>query len=155
MAAQPDTTVLQCPRDGVSLKPKRYEANIEIDECTDCHGTWLDKGELESIQSTVDRDYRQALAQYEDPVSEAIEAAKQERRDPARCPKCGTAMDVRPYGMGSQITIDVCPGDCGVWLDVGELAALEKFFERSQGETEIPLHWRMWASIVGLTKRRR
>lgn len=146
---------MKCPRDGAALQAKRYEANIEIDECRECQGTWLDKGELESIQKTIDRDYKSELGKQVDTVSEGIEAAKQENRGPAACPKCGTPMDVRPYGMGSQIAIDVCPEDCGVWLDKGELAALEKFFERSQGETTIPLHWRLWASIVGMTKRRR
>lgn len=65
-------------------------------------------------------------------------------------------MDARPYGMGSQIVIpDVCPEDCGIWLDEGELAALETFFERSQAETKIPLHWRLWASVVGFTRKRK
>jgi Zn-finger nucleic acid-binding protein len=152
MAAQPE---LKCPRDGATLRTKRYEANIEVDECTVCRGTWLDKGELEAIQTRVERDYSAQLGKPTDSVSEAIEGRKQEQRGAVPCPKCGTTMDMRPYGMGSQIVIDVCPADCGVWLDEGELAALEQFFERSQGEATIPLHWRMWASIVSLTKRRK
>jgi uncharacterized protein len=155
MAAQPDATEIKCPRDGSTLKTKRYEANIEVDECAVCRGTWLDKGELEAIQERVERDYSSALKQPADTVNEAIKGAKQAQRGPISCPKCGTELDTRPYGMGSQISIDVCPSDCGIWLDEGELQELEKFFERSQGEATIPLHWRMWASIVSLTKRRK
>ncbi|MBL8716559.1 MAG: zf-TFIIB domain-containing protein [Myxococcales bacterium] len=142
---------MHCPRDGKPLTAKIYEAKIEVDECGACHGTWLDKGELEAIQATVERDYHEALGKPHDTVSEGAQPS----RGPIKCPKCGTEMDARPYGMGSQILIDVCPEDCGIWLDEGELAALETFFERSQAETKIPLHWRLWASVVGFTRKRK
>jgi hypothetical protein len=61
-------------------------------------------------------------------------------------------MTVRPFGMGSQIVIDECPDGCGIWLDGGELEALERFYEASQSETVIPLHWRLWAGVVGLIR---
>jgi hypothetical protein len=61
-------------------------------------------------------------------------------------------MDVRPYGMGSQIVIDVCPEGCGIWLDGGELEALERLYEQSHAESPIPLHWRIWAGLVGSVK---
>lgn len=62
-----------------SLPPRRqaphrqdlHEAKIEVDECGACHGTWLDKGELEAIQATVERDYHEALGKPHDTVSEA------------------------------------------------------------------------------------
>lgn len=141
---------LKCPRDGQALVARVYEAKIEVDGCNTCKGTWLDKGELESIQATVERDYAEALARPHDSLREVAISAK--ARGPIQCPKCNAEMTARPYGMGSQIVIDVCPDDCGIWLDEGELAALEQFFERSQKENPIPLHWRLWASIVGFTR---
>lgn len=141
---------LKCPRDGHTLAPRVYEAKIEIDECGLCRGTWLDKGELEAIQATVERDYAAELAKPHDPTATPSKA-----RGPIACPKCGTEMDARPYGMGSPVVIDVCPADCGVWLDEGELAALEQFFERSQAEAQIPLRWRLWAAVVGMTRKRK
>ena len=61
---------------------------------------------------------------------------------------------MRPYGFGSQILIDACPEDCGIWLDAGEIQALEKFFERSQAEAKIPITWRIWATLLGTFKKR-
>lgn len=143
---------MKCPRDAANLEAKKYEANIEIDACGKCGGVWLDAGELERIQETVERDYKKAARK--DLASEAIEAAKQAQRDAISCPKCSGAMTARRYGMGSAVMIDVCDAGCGIWLDKGELEALEKFFEDSRDNTEIPVHWRMWASVVGRFKRR-
>jgi Zn-finger nucleic acid-binding protein len=144
---------MKCPRDGSDLTAKIYEAKIEVDECGSCQGTWLDKGELEAIQATVERDYSKELSRAPNVVRDSAEAVAQEKRGPIACPKCNAEMDVRPYGMGSQVVIDVCPAGCGLWLDKGELAALEQFFERSQAETEIPITWRMWASVISVFKR--
>jgi hypothetical protein len=41
-----------------------------------------------------------------------------------------------------------------LWLDGGELEALEHFYEESQRETEIPLSWRLWAGVVGVFRRK-
>jgi Zn-finger nucleic acid-binding protein len=145
---------MKCPRDGAELATSTYEAKIEIDTCATCHGTWLDKGELEAIQSTVERDYSKELAVPANTVAESFEAASQRNRAAIHCPKCNAEMDVRPAGMGSQVIIDVCPADCGIWLDAGELQQLEQFFERMQRENavpaEIPLRWRVWASVAGV-----
>ena|SRR5258708_5902143 len=146
---------MKCPRDGTVLDTRVYEAKIEVDECGQCHGTWLDEGELEAIQSTVERDYRAELGKQPDSVSGAIDADRQKKRGVIACPKCNAEMDVRAYGMGSQIVIDVCPEGHGMWLDAGELAALEVFFEKSQADNPIPLHWRMWASVVGVFHRKK
>ena len=36
---------MKCPKCGGDLAEKAYES-IRIDECTECHGAWLDPGEL-------------------------------------------------------------------------------------------------------------
>jgi Zn-finger nucleic acid-binding protein len=143
---------MKCPRDDAPLATSTYEAKIEIDTCGKCGGVWLDSGELEKIQETVERDYR--AADRRDDVAVAIDAAKQEQRHAINCPKCGGGMTARRYGMGSAIVIDVCDAGCGTWLDKGELEGLEKFFEDSRNDTEIPVHWRMWASVVSVFKRK-
>jgi Zn-finger nucleic acid-binding protein len=48
---------MECPRDGSGLSAERYEGEIELDRCAACRGTWLDTGELEAIQKTVERDH--------------------------------------------------------------------------------------------------
>ena len=39
----------KCPRCGGDLVEQHAE-NVKIDECSDCGGIWLDKGELEQLQ---------------------------------------------------------------------------------------------------------
>lgn len=142
---------MKCPRDDDALTTSTYEAKIEIDKCGKCGGVWLDAGVLQKIQETIERDHR--ASHPADDVTDAIESAKQAQRDGITCPKCSGAMSARRYGMGSSIIIDECDAGCGIWLDKGELEALEKFFEASQEGAELPLHWRMWASVVSRFKK--
>jgi Zn-finger nucleic acid-binding protein len=76
---------------------------------------------------------------------------------PIACPKCGSEMVTRPYGHGSQTVIEVCSEDCGLWLDAGELEALEQFYEQRQKEVdqELPLHFRIWLEVTELLHRKR
>ena len=60
-----------------------------------------------------------------------------DRIDPAEfrrvvpCPRCRRGMDVHTYGAGGNAVIDSC-ASCGlVWLDAGELTALEQFPARA------------------------
>ncbi|MGK2936174.1 MAG: zf-TFIIB domain-containing protein [Gemmatimonadaceae bacterium] len=39
----------KCPRCCVDLKEREYH-HVKIDECAQCGGVWLDKGELEMLQ---------------------------------------------------------------------------------------------------------
>jgi len=143
---------MQCPRDGNALETKTYEAKIEIDACGACGGMWLDKGELEAIQDARDNDYRRVLENVPDTVKRSINEVAQLSSSPIRCPKCNGELETREYAYCSQIIIDTCPEGCGLWLDPGEIQALEKFFERSQAEAleAIPLRYRLWASLHDL-----
>ncbi|HVM96491.1 MAG TPA: zf-TFIIB domain-containing protein [Candidatus Acidoferrales bacterium] len=38
----------RCPKCGTSLRPLTLNA-VSVDECPDCRGVWLDRGELEAI----------------------------------------------------------------------------------------------------------
>ena len=44
---------MKCPKCGGDLKERSFH-HVKIDVCKDCHGTWLDHGELE-ILSHVER----------------------------------------------------------------------------------------------------
>ncbi len=39
---------MKCPKCGGDLKEKKFHGMI-IDVCADCHGTWMDAGELEML----------------------------------------------------------------------------------------------------------
>jgi Zn-finger nucleic acid-binding protein len=147
---------MKCPRDGSELSPEKYEADIEVDVCGECHGVWLDRGELEAIQETTERDYRSELANEPDPVSAALGRAR-EHQQPVACPKCGAQMETREYGYCSQVMVDACPEACGIWLDAGELQELEKFFEREKQKSDTvgdrALY--LWLSLTSVFHRSR
>lgn len=145
---------MKCPRDATELRSEIYEANIEVDRCATCSGVFLDEGELQRIQTAVEKDHSRALDEPVDTVTEGIQARVNEELGPIACPKCGTLMDRRRYGLGSQTVIDGCLGCGGQWLDGGELEALEQMYERGQRETRIPITFRIWAMLKGAQRKK-
>ena len=134
---------MKCPHDDTELLTRTYEADIEVDLCPTCRGIFLDHGELERIQKTVERDHAALLAKVPDTVSKAFEMARQQERPDLTCPKCSGQMAKQEHGYCSQILVDACAGCHGVWLDKGELEALEVFFEQAQAEA-----LDMWTSFT-------
>lgn len=127
---------MKCPHDATELTKRIYEADIEIDECSQCHGIWLEKGELEQIQETVQKDHREELKKIPNRAVKAYQLAREERgSEPLHCPHCDVPMHAKEYGYCSQIEVDVCIECQGIWLERGELQALEVFFERARSET--------------------
>ena len=146
---------MKCPRDGAELVTEVYEAKVEIDRCPRCMGVWLDKGELEEIQQTVQRDYSKELGAPEDPVAEMLKRRDQPAA-PILCPKCGGETETREYAWSSQVLVDTCVEGCGLWLDAGELEQLEVFFERQRQRAKSdPSDTRLylWASLLSLFHR--
>jgi Zn-finger nucleic acid-binding protein len=123
---------MKCPRDGATLTNEKYEG-VVVDRCPSCGGIWLDSGELRTIQETIENDYSTTLNKI-DLVARAHELARQQKRPEIDCPKCGGHLNPREYSYCSQILIDRCEQCGGVWLDSGELQALEQFFETAAEE---------------------
>ena len=40
---------MKCPKDGADLQEREVES-VKIDVCPECHGLWLDQGELDLLQ---------------------------------------------------------------------------------------------------------
>lgn len=137
---------MRCPRDDSDLKKRVYEADVEIDECPACGGCFLDKGELEAIQASMQERRHPPHPLPPDTVAHEVESL-------VNCPKCSTLMVRRRYGLGSDMMIDECPDGCGLWLDGGELEELEAFYAKSHEEVKIPLTWRLWAAVRGRAKK--
>jgi hypothetical protein len=49
-AAARKQSLMKCPKCGGDLKEVTIR-NVKVDTCNDCHGMWLDAGELEMIGS--------------------------------------------------------------------------------------------------------
>ncbi|MBB3208095.1 hypothetical protein FHS27_003922 [Rhodopirellula rubra] len=141
---------MQCPRDGATLVSTKYEGEIVVDQCPSCGGVWLDSGELQALQQLVERDHKTHLRRI-DIIARAYEFARQKTRAEITCPKCGGRMESGEYVYCSQIMIDRCVDCSGVWLDKGELAALEQFFEEAglqeQEEKDLNLRHSFFASL--------
>lgn len=133
---------MECPRDGAQLAAERYEAGVEVDRCADCGGVWLDAGELERAQETIEKEHDAGELSRIESVAAAWELARQRSRGQISCPKCGRGLEAREYAYCSRILVDRCPGCRGVWLDAGELEALERFFEQERA-----LEPGFWASL--------
>jgi Zn-finger nucleic acid-binding protein len=139
---------LKCPREGVALEKHVYEGQVEVDLCPSCRGMWLEKGELEKIQQTKGHDYSAELARIEDLAGNAYELARQKKGARVGCPVCGREMVAKEYGYCSQVLIDSCPHCWGIWLDAGEVQALEVFFERCSVDTA-EIRRGFWGSLKG------
>jgi hypothetical protein len=40
---------MKCPKDGADLVEREHES-VKVDVCPECHGMWMDQGELELLQ---------------------------------------------------------------------------------------------------------
>jgi Zn-finger nucleic acid-binding protein len=127
---------MKCPIDGSQLTRQKYEHDIEVDRCPECDGMWLDPRELERIQDTCEIDYSDEIKQIPDLVGAAYAMALARSKPAVTCPACDREMERREHGSCSQVMIDVCPHCRGIWLESGEIGALEVFFERTKSETE-------------------
>ncbi len=91
-------------------------AEVEIDHCVHCGGTWLDAGELEVLLGEPAR-ARQLL----DSFHEAPAATENARR----CPICRKKMMKVVVGRAQPpLLIDRCRRSDGLWFDRGELEDL-------------------------------
>jgi Zn-finger nucleic acid-binding protein len=123
---------MNCPRDGEKLFPVQYEDDVYVDECTKCKGAFLDRGEIEKIEEDHAHEFRDALSRMPDLVAGAYERARQREEGEIRCPKCSAEMETREYAYCSQVMINKCVKCGGIWLDRGEVEALELFYERER-----------------------
>jgi len=123
---------MNCPRDGAKLFPVRYEGDVFVDECVKCKGTFLNRGELGKIEEEHAETFKDALLRMPDLVAQAYELARHKEEGELKCPKCGAEMETREYAYCSQVMINKCVECGGIWLDRGEVQALEIFYERER-----------------------
>ncbi len=91
---------------------------IELDTCPDCDGLWFDAQELHQLFTLVGASER--LKQLE------AQLDKLPHTTPRRnCPRCqGRLTPVQAAAASSELILDECPREHGIWFDQGELEAL-------------------------------
>jgi Zn-finger nucleic acid-binding protein len=90
---------------------------VEIDFCTDCHGVWLDAGELELFLET---------AENRDRLMGKFDHDENNEEKAIRCPICLKKMDKVICGIDKMVRLDKCPRNDGLWFDEGELLEVLK-----------------------------
>ena len=129
---------MDCPRCQLMLRTTDYEG-VEVDLCDNCWGMWLDTGELEEILDVRDMKFSaDEKRQFMDLKRGGAEALSKQR-DTIKCPSCGDPMDVIEADAGITLVIDRCP-DHGIWLDSGEIKAVQAVAEKSDRLHRLLLH---------------
>lgn len=115
---------LKCPRCDGQLQDMNFNdfnqgylsSELRVDKCESCGGIWFDKGELEQVDGIVDV----ALIEIRKIPGSG------DQYEPLLCPKCkASAMDKIQNTRDRNVVMDVCPNCKGVWLDAGELEAIQ------------------------------
>lgn len=117
-----DLDGLSCPacRGSMSIE---WEQGVEIHRCHQCHGLWLDPGEIDEL---VDEPSGPPppLAELRTQMQTVAPAPSEVRY--RKCPRCSDVMNRRNYGSHSGVIVDECPRH-GIFLDPGEFEAIETF----------------------------
>ncbi len=117
---------MKCPACPGQLTPITA-GSIEVDVCKGgCGGVWFDDREIkkfdEEHEVAADRIFECEKSAQAAPVEGALR----------NCPKCEEeVLCSRFYDLGNRVQVDQCLKCSGIWLDVGELAAI-----RGQYKTE-------------------
>lgn len=112
---------MKCPRCREDLEPSRRTAgdlNVDSLRCFNCTGNWLELDALRALEQVVDV----RLIEWN-----RLPGVETQGRI-LFCPRCpgGMAMDKVVSKRDSRVVMDVC-GTChGVWLDYGELEAIQQ-----------------------------
>jgi Zn-finger nucleic acid-binding protein len=91
---------------------------IEVDKCPNCKGIWFDKDELSQIESIIEPTFVE-IRHLPD---------KEEQFETLHCPKCNNSPRLQKaiHPRDKKVIIDYCPYCEGIWLDKGELEAIQQ-----------------------------
>ena len=109
------------------LARTEYEGT-SVKICPACHGFLLATNSLKRIERNMEMNA--------DLLSEEA-AERQDSPGELKCPRCFIAMKKASAPYGLDFTIDTC-GSCGIlWLDGGEIEALQSAFEQTPAALEM------------------
>ncbi|WP_337866801.1 zf-TFIIB domain-containing protein [Ignavibacterium sp.] len=102
---------------------------VEVDYCTNCSGIWLDRGELELLYS---------IDESENELQKLFSETLTINEKSYKCPLCRKRMKKSKFS-NSELVIDKCPENHGLWFDKGELEKLLTLQSNSSSEKILTL----------------
>lgn len=107
---------IKCPKCKVDTKQILMETDLVVDRCEQCHGTWMDKGELSQfVASSSD------LPQQQNSLAAGTPAN-------LNCPSClrskkTNPLMIIPYATNTktELKVDFCQSCEGIWLEKAEI----------------------------------
>ncbi|MDP3770223.1 MAG: zf-TFIIB domain-containing protein [Candidatus Sungbacteria bacterium] len=115
---------MQCPNCKNELKKITYK-DVELDQCLNCEGMWLDGDELRVV-----KDRKDELLRWLDLDLFADAQKFAGGYSSMRCPKDNDSLYEISYD-NADIKVDVCKVCKGVWLDKEELDKIVAFLKRT------------------------
>ena len=114
-----------CPKCNEPMFVMQYDC-VELDICDGCGGVWLDAGELGLVLGEGERSAEEAR------LGDAGRAKGEDLRD---CPVCVAKLTKGTYGT-TDIVVDRCPYNDGIFLDKGELEAIQSHYASQSEATD-------------------
>lgn len=112
----------KCPRCQTELVKDEvkdmYFNTVEIESCPTCEGQWIPEEQLDFLA----KEYDVVLLEFRH-IPKLREQLKQ-----LPCPNCGPhqIMEKVEHPRDANVILDTCPNCNGIWLDKGELEAIQK-----------------------------
>jgi Zn-finger nucleic acid-binding protein len=106
-----------------------YEG-VELETCPGCLGEWVDMGELETIVSTVEQTFSpQEIRSVNNLDRNSFKMAERPGEE-MLCPNCrDEKLERFQYASSTSVALDRCPFCKGIWLDHGEIEAVQVLAE--------------------------
>ncbi len=107
---------MDCPKCRQQPLREKYVsgANLNVDYCPKCKGIWFDGGELAQALPAAERQ---------------LQIPRRAVRLRAPCPRCNKPLYAFPYPH-SRVTIEMCKGCHGLWLDAEEFQQIQEAREQ-------------------------
>ncbi|TSC55576.1 MAG: hypothetical protein Greene041639_572 [Parcubacteria group bacterium Greene0416_39] len=125
---------MRCPVCKTSKLDIILLAGVEVDYCPRCYGLWFEQDELQEAKNEKDRELRWFdIDLWKDPTRFRVSPGKK------LCPQHKLPLYEVEYG-DSNIRVDVCNLDQGIWLDRGEFKDIISYL-KEKGDHEALYHY--------------
>lgn len=121
-------STLSCPDCRCMMREFEWHGTV-VDICPQCHGIWLDEGEVAAIEAsdTLENIDRAFVGTFQKKTLAEGFAS------PARnCPRDTAPLEAQEWNWELNLVIDFCPVCHGIWLDAGELEGYVGFMKDLQ-----------------------